>query len=283
MLANPEDTPEARHRKMYYRGSTTIFSCRKDPRFAYCLYVPQSFDQSADNHQLLVAVHGTGRTMVEYRDAFAEFGRFNRYIILAPLFPVGPLGDGNPHGFKYLKEGDIRYDEVLLAMVDEVAQALGTTFDRFSLFGYSGGGHFANRFYYLHPERLRSVSIGAPGSVTLIDDSRDWWVGTGGIEGIFGKSLNLDALRQVDVQLLVGAADLETWEIHYAPGSVQYMEGINDSGRTRVERNASLALNLQRHDIRVQQDIVPNTAHAGMSVVPYVQDFLLGLSGSEQG
>lgn len=277
MLANPEDTPQARQRKMYYRGSTTIFSCRKDPRFAYCLYVPQSFDESPDNHQLLVAVHGTGRTMVEYRDAFAEFGRFNRYIILAPLFPVGPLGDGNPHGFKYLKEGDIRYDEVLLAMVDEVAQTLNTEFAKFSLFGYSGGGHFANRFYYLHPERLRSVSIGAPGSVTLIDDSRDWWVGTGGIEVIFGKSLNIEALRQVDVQLLVGAADLETWEIHYSPESVQYMEGINDSGRTRVERNATLARNLQSHDIRVQQDIVPNTAHAGMSVVPYVQDFLLAL------
>lgn len=277
MLANPEDSPQARHRKMYYRGSTTIFSCRKDPRFAYCLYVPQSFDESPDNHQLLVAVHGTGRTMVEYRDAFAEFGRFNRYIILAPLFPVGPLGDGNPHGFKYLKEGDIRYDEVLLAMVDEVAQTLGTAFDRFSLFGYSGGGHFANRFYYLHPERLRSVSIGAPGSVTLIDESREWWVGTGGIEAIFGKRLDLEALRQVDVQLLVGAADLETWEIHYSPDSVQYKEGINDSGCTRVERNTTLALNLQRHDIRVQQDIVPNTAHAGMSVVPYVQDFLLQL------
>lgn len=277
MLANPEDTPQARHRKMYYRGSTTIFSCRKDPRFAYCLYVPQSFDESPDDHQLLVAVHGTGRTMVEYRDAFAEFGRFNRYIILAPLFPVGPLGDGNPHGFKYLKEGDIRYDEILLAMVDEVGQALGTAFDKFSLFGYSGGGHFANRFYYLHPERLRSVSIGAPGSVTLLDDSREWWVGTGGIEAVFGKSLNLAALRQVDVQLLVGAADLETWEIHYSPESVQYKEGINDSGRTRVERNATLALNLRSHDIRVQQDIVPNTAHAGMSVVPYVQDFLLAL------
>jgi pimeloyl-ACP methyl ester carboxylesterase len=278
MLANPEDTPQARHRKMYYRGSTTIFSCRKDPRFAYCLYVPQSFDESPDNHQLLVAVHGTGRTMVEYRDAFAEFGRFNRYIILAPLFPVGPLGDGNPHGFKYLKEGDIRYDEVLLAMVDEVAQTLSTTFDRFSLFGYSGGGHFANRFYYLHPERLRSVSIGAPGSVTLLDDSREWWVGTGGIEAVFGKSLDLAALREVDVQLLVGAADLETWEIHYSPESVQYKEGINDSGRTRIERNATLAANLRSHDIRVQQDIVPNTAHAGMSVVPYVQDFLLALA-----
>lgn len=277
MLAIPEDTPEARHRKLYYRGSTTIFSCRKDPRFAYCLYVPQTFDETPADHRLLVAVHGTGRTMVEYRDAFAEFGRFNRYVILAPLFPVGPLGDGNPHGFKYLREGDIRYDEVLLAMVDEVGQALNARFEKFSLFGYSGGGHFANRFYYLHPERLRSVSIGAPGSVTLIDEGKQWWVGTGGIEAIFGKCLNLNALRDVDVQLLVGAADLETWEIHYEPGSVQYMEGINDSGRTRVERNATLALNLQEHGIRVQQDIVPNTAHAGMSVVPYVQDFLLGL------
>jgi pimeloyl-ACP methyl ester carboxylesterase len=278
MLAIPEDTPAARHRKLYYRGSTTIFSCRKDPRFAYCLYVPQTFDEAPEVHRLLVAVHGTGRTMVEYRDAFAEFGRFNRYVILAPLFPVGPLGDGNPHGFKYLKEGDIRYDEVLLAMVEEVGQALNARFDKFSLFGYSGGGHFANRFYYLHPERLRSVSIGAPGSVTLIDEGRDWWVGTGGIEAQFGKSLNVAALREVDVQLLVGAADLETWEIHYEPGSVQYMEGINDSGRTRVERNATLARNLQAHGIRVQQDIVPNTAHAGMSVVPYVQDFLLGLA-----
>lgn len=277
MLSNQQDTPEARHRQMYYRGSTTIFSCHKDPRFSYCLYVPQTFDQAPEGHRLLVAVHGTGRTMVEYRDAFAEFGRFNRYIILAPLFPVGPLGDGNPHGFKYLKEGDIRYDEVLLAMVEEVSAALNTSFERFSLFGYSGGGHFANRFYYLHPERLRSVSIGAPGSVTLIDESRDWWVGTGGIEAIFGKSLNLEALREVDVQLLVGAADLETWEIHYAPGSVQYKEGINDAGRTRVERNATLARNLEAHDIRVQQDIVPNTAHAGVSVVPYVQDFLLQL------
>lgn len=277
MLANPEDSPEARHRKLYYRGATTTFSCRMDPRFAYCLYVPQSFDQCPEEHRLLVAVHGTGRTMVEYRDAFAEFGRFNKYVILAPLFPVGPLGDGNPHGFKYLVEGDIRYDQVLLAMVDEVAQVLDTTFERFSLFGYSGGGHFANRFYYLHPQRLRSVSIGAPGSVTLIDDSRDWWVGTGGIEKIFGKNLNLPALREVDVQLLVGAADLETWEIHYAPGSVQFKEGINDAGSTRVERNATLARNLQAHDIRVQQDIVPNVAHAGISVVPYVQDFLLGL------
>jgi hypothetical protein len=42
-----------------------------------------------------------------------------------------------------------------------------------------------------------------------------------------------------------------------------------------VERNATLARNLEAYDIRAQQDIVPNTAHAGIAVVPYVQDFLL--------
>jgi hypothetical protein len=52
-------------------------------------------------------------------------------------------------------------------------------------------------------------------------------------------------------------------------------DGINDAGRTRVERNATLARNLEAYDIRAQQDIVPNTAHAGIAVVPYVQDFLL--------
>jgi len=277
MLANPNDTPAARARKLYYRGSTTIFSCKADPRFAHCLYVPESFDEHPQDHRLLVTVHGTGRGMVEYRDAFAEFGRFNRYVILAPLFPVGPLGDGNPHGFKYLKEGDIRYDLVLLAMIDEVAHNLDTSFEQFSLFGYSGGGHFTNRFLFLHPERLRSASIGAPGSVTLLDDRRDWWVGTEGVEKIFNKRIDLDLIRNVQVQLLVGAADIETWEINYQPGSVQYMEGINDSGRTRLERNSALKENLEANGVRVQQNIVPNTAHRGLSVVPYVQDFLLAL------
>ncbi len=55
------------------------------------------------------------------------------------------------------------------------------------------------------------------------------------------------------------------------------MEGINEAGRMRVERNTTLARNLESYDIRVQRGIVPNTALAGISVVPYVQDFLLQL------
>ena len=47
------------------------------------------------------------------------------------------------------------------------------------------------------------------------------------------------------MHLIVGAADLETWEINYPRESVQYMDGINDTGRTRIERNTALRQNLR--------------------------------------
>ena len=48
-------------------------------------------------------------------------------------------------------------------------------------FGFSGGAQFAHRFLYIHPGRLRAVSLGAPGLVTMLDETRAWWVGTGGM------------------------------------------------------------------------------------------------------
>lgn len=277
MLAQSQDSPETRRRKMYYRGATPIFSCRADPRFSYCLYVPPSFDADPAGHTLVVVQHGSGRSMEVYRDRFAPFAQYKKCVVLAPLFPVGPLGDGNAHGFKVLKEGPLRYDTVLLSMVDEAGAMLQASFDKFMLFGYSGGGHFVHRFFYLHPERLHAVSIGAPGAVTLLDDSRDWWVGTRNVKALFGRAIDHEALRKVAVHLVVGAADIETWEINYPRESVQYMDGINDTGRTRIERNTALRKNLEQHGIACRQDIVPNVAHDGTKVLAYVQDFFSGV------
>ena len=277
MLPSTTTTPAQRAKLMYGRGPTVVYACRKDPRFSYCLYVPASFDANPAEHTLIVAVHGTGRTMTTYRDGFAAFAQYNQCVVLAPLFPVGVLGDDYADGFKYLREGDIRYDLVLLAMIEEAGTRLGTSFGRFMLFGFSGGGHFAHRFFYLHPQRLRAVSIGSPGAVTLIDDQRDYWVGTRNFAELFGTPLDLPAMREVAVQLVVGAADIETWEIHYQPGNRNYMEGINEAGRTRIERNTALKHNLEQHGITVRQDIVPNVPHDGMKVLPNVQDFFLSV------
>ncbi|WP_051937086.1 alpha/beta hydrolase [Erwinia sp. 9145] len=264
-----------RSHALYFRGSTTIFSSRQDPRFQYCLYVPPAFDNDRSDYRLIVAMHGTGRSMTQYRDAFAEFARYNRCVVLAPLFPVGPLGDGNSHGFKYIIEQEIRYDDVLLSIIDEVSELLAHDFGKFLLFGYSGGGHFAHRFFYIHPEKLLGVSIGAPGSVTLLDEDKAWWPGVRDFEARFNKPLNYEAMRQVAVQLVVGKVDLETWEITHQPGGKYYQPGCNDAGETRVERNTALLNSLRDKGIDATQNIVPNVGHDGMKVLDCVKDFFL--------
>jgi poly(3-hydroxybutyrate) depolymerase len=271
-------------RALYDLGPTSVFSCKADPRFSYCLYVPQDLGQGGQAPELVVAMHGTGRGFTGYRDAFEEFGRWNNCIVLAPLFPIGVLGDDNRDGFKYMREGAIRYDHILLAMVDEVAQRYGLSFERFALFGYSGGGHFAHRFLMLQPKRLWAVSIGAPGSVTLLDPTRDWWVGTRNMAELFGSAPDVEAMRRVPVQMIVGAADLETWEITHKQGGRNWMPDANRAGATRPERLASLRQSFGAAGVSVQFDLVPNMAHDGLRAVPRVQDFFAGvLAGRRAG
>lgn len=263
-----------RARAIYDLGHSTIFSARRDPRFAYCTYAPPHMDQATRPMELVVIVHGTGRAFVEYRDAFAEFARWNDCVVLCPLFPVGVRGDGNRDGFKHLSEGEIRYDELLLDMVQEVGEKFGMDVSRFALFGYSGGGQFVNRFTLLHPDRLWAASIGAPGSVTLLDTKQDWWVGVRDMKARFGRELDLDALRRVAVHMIVGSADLETWEITHREGSKFFMPGANDAGRTRPERLQSLKRSFEAAGVNVTLDMVENTPHDGLKCVGHVQDFL---------
>ena len=274
--AKPDAEAAARARALYEYGPTSIYSSKHDPRFPYCLYVPPSLGQGGEKPELIVAMHGTGRGFTGYRDAFSAFARWNNCIILAPLFPIGVMGDGYRDGFKYMREGNLRYDHVLLAIVEEVSERYGIAFDRFGLFGYSGGGHFAHRFLMLQPNKLWGVSIGAPGSVTLLDPSRDWWVGTRNFAELFGQQLDIPAMKQVAVQMVVGAADLETWEITHKPGGRNWMPDANHAGTNRPERLASLRDNFAAHGIAARFDLVPNTPHDGVKVVPVVEDFFAG-------
>ncbi|SIO43308.1 hydrolase [Paraburkholderia phenazinium] len=271
----PSNPAQEKAQALYDLGSTTVYASTHDPRFPYALYVPPEVLTPGNDVELVVVMHGTGRQFTQYRDAFAPFGRWNRCIVLCPLFPVGVRGDGDRNGFKRLIEGDIRYDKVLLDMVDEVAGRYGKRFDKFALFGYSGGGQYVNRFAYAHPERLWAASIGAPGNVTVLDHKKDWWLGLGGFERHFGKPFDLAALQRVPVQMIVGRADLETWEITVPEDSPMYLPGINDAGATRPERLRTLKASFEAAGIRVRFDELANIAHNGMQVVEVVQDFLV--------
>ncbi|HEY4250262.1 MAG TPA: alpha/beta hydrolase [Roseomonas sp.] len=274
---------EARARALYDLGKTSIFASKADPRFHYTLYVPPAVGKGA-KVELLVAVHGSSRTsFLEFRDGFAEFGRWNNVAILCPVFPTGVLGDDASSGYKYMQEGDIRYDKVLLAMVGEVAAKYRQDWSRFAMFGFSGGGHFTHRFAILHPEKLWAACIGSPGSVTLLDPDRDWWVGIRDLEARFGIRFDQAALARLPVQMLVGDADLETWEITHKPGGRYWMEGANDAGQTRPERIRALAASFEKAGVKVQLELVPGMAHDRMKVLGRVQDFLAGVLAGMRG
>ncbi len=264
----------ARARAVYDYGETAIFASQVDPRFHMLLYVPPA---AADGRKvdLLVAVHGTGRTSaLEFRDGFAEFGLYNDCAILCPIFPMNVRGDGARSGYKYMIEGDIRYDEIILSMVAEMAEKYQQDWSRFAMFGFSGGGHFTHRFAILRPEHLWAACIGAPGSVTLLDPDRDWWVGVRDLQEKFGRPFNAEALARVPVQMVVGSVDLENWEIMHEPSSKYWMEGANDAGNTRPERLRSLKASFESVGVNVTFDEVPGVAHDRLKVLGHVKAFL---------
>lgn len=264
----------ARFVQTYFRGATPIFAARCDPRFSYTMYVPERFELLDHSRTtILVAVHGTGRMQALYRDLFAGFAENRNCIVLAPLFPAGVLGDDNLSGYKYILEGDIRYDLVMLGMLDEVAARFGVSGRKALMFGFSGGAHFTHRFTILHPDRIRAASIGAPGSVTLIDGDSPWWVGVADCEQRFGIRVDPQQFRGLPIHFLVGDADTETWEITFKEGDRNYLPGANSAGRTRGERVRALSQSFSNCGAQVRLDVVPGATHNVTEVVHRTLEF----------
>lgn len=257
-----------------------LFALRDDPRVSWCMHVPAGFAAAPQDHRLVVAVHGSSRGAMALRGAFAAHAEAHRWVVLAPLFPVGVRGDGEADGYKALVEGDIRYDRLLLAMVEELEALLGARFPRFGLFGFSGGGQFAHRFLYRHPDRLWGAVVGAPGAVTRIDDRFGWWLGTRDVAEVLGAPLDLDAMRRVPVQLLVGDQDLA--ELAIPPALARRLEtskaeGLGDIGRNRVERMQLLLANYLEHGLDARLQLVPGVAHEGLRCVDAGAAFLASI------
>lgn len=258
----------------YDFGHTTVYASRFDQRFPYCAYVPDDYEEDGDKiYPLAVIVHGTERGMLAYRDAFADFAEANGVIVLCPLFPANICFPGDLSSYKMLRAGDLHYDAVLLDMIEEMRERYRIAGDKVMMYGFSGGGHFTHRFLYLHPERLLAASIGAPGVVTLLDFDHDFWVGVRDFEKVFGKKVDLDAIRRVAVQMVIGGADLETWEITITPEDAWWMPGADLAGANRNDRMRSLKAGFERHGIKVRHDIVPGISHDDRELLAHVKAF----------
>jgi poly(3-hydroxybutyrate) depolymerase len=238
---------------------------RAEPAFSYSLHVPAA---TRSRCPLLVVVHDTTRNARGCRDAFATFAERYGCIVLAPLFPAEASGPAAPDNYKFIAWQRLRFDRLLLDMVAEVADTYPVDGDRFGLHGFSGGAQFVHRFLYLHPERVAAVSVAAPGRVTPLDLSKTWWAGVGNVPEVFGRPVDLAALRAVPVQVLVGADDTGPVE----PGDPEGYAGA--TGRTRVQRAGFLHASLAGHGVRSRLDVVPGAGHEHAPLLPHAQRFL---------
>jgi poly(3-hydroxybutyrate) depolymerase len=259
-------------------GATTVIALQTDKRFSYCLYVPRACVAGGGRGlPVLALVHGSDRRPQQLRDEFAQFCEENACIALAPLFPAGIEAPDEFDGYKYLGDGGLRYDHVLLAMLDEVRAVYGADTGRFLLFGFSGGAHFAHRFLLLHPGRLLAVSVAAPGAVTLLDGRRDWPAGIRGMDRRFGAQPDLTRVARVPVQLVVGSMDTDTSGIAVSRDHPAWVEGVNDQGVTRVRRLEALRDSLASAGVRAQHEVVTGGSHNLADVTAPARRFLSGV------
>ncbi|KAF3065705.1 hypothetical protein CFAM422_009556 [Trichoderma lentiforme] len=222
-LTSTADVPPEFLKSAYLIGKIPRRALASEPRVSYDLYIPPdpykfiSIAQSKDGSQsapqklpLLVFIHGTLRDDCYIDRGLIPFAESTPCAVMAPLFPAGLDAPFDLDSYKLLRSRTLRSDLALLGMLDEVAQRWpGIDTSKIYLMGYSGGAQFVHRFLYLYPERLAAVSIGAPGSVTVLDTSMKWPAGIADAEELFGVCINKDLIKQVQIQLLVGDSDTE--------------------------------------------------------------------------
>ena len=82
-----------------------------------------------------------------------------------------------------------------------------------SVFGFSASGMFANRFAFLHPERVRAAVVGSPGGWPLApvakvkDKELRYPIGVDDWETVAGTPFNLKALARVPLLVFMGDQD----------------------------------------------------------------------------
>jgi len=234
-----------------------ILPCRTDPRFGFVLG-PAPDDRCRG---LVVCVHDSTRDLEPFVQGFGAWAREQHLALLVPHFPAGVRGDGHADGYKFLHEGDIRYDVLLNDMVDQACAALGCTGPDFFLQGYSGGAQFVHRYLLLHPQRVRAASIGAPGEVTLLDEGLDWWGGIRDAKALFGLAVQPATMRRTPIQLLVGERDTEMDELVEQPPSRFWPSDEARTQANRIDRLRTLHDCLTACGARPCFELMPGLAH----------------------
>lgn len=257
-------------------GRSTTIAARLDARCSYSLYGSPRLEVGESFANLLVFVHGEGRRFQFLLNSLMPLANECSYLVVCPLFPANILRDGNAEGYKYLREGSVRYDRILLDIVAEIRSTFAFESARFLLGGYSGGAQYCHRFAYFHANQLEACSIAAPGSVTLLDPELDWWPGIRGASEIFDAPIDIESLKKVRIQLVVGERDTTPVQVEGNKTARYGAPSASVAGTNRVDRLRSLHQSWSSAGIAAQFQIVPEASHRYPALQPAIAQFFRG-------
>lgn len=167
---------------------------------AYFLFVPTRVLSG----RVLVSVHGISRNAREHIEMFKRMAQDHGALLVAPCFTAAEFP-----GYQRLGNKGVgpRADLALIRVLNDVHVRTACDTSRVDLFGFSGGAQFAHRFAFVHPQRVRRLSIGSAGWYTLPDPAYTYPYGVSDAKGLYGARLNLWAALRIRVLVLVGEQD----------------------------------------------------------------------------
>jgi dienelactone hydrolase len=206
--------------------------------YPYYLYVPPELRRGAkmaqETHTILVIPNNTGKVdddlgvhETDVKKRMAQNGAIGRLIKTAILMPVFPRPATDWKIYTHALDRDAlvtekkelaRFDLQLVAMIDDARGRLlkkdKLKFDkRVFITGFSASGMFANRFAFLHPDRVKAAAIGSPGGWAIApvavfkEKTLRYPIGVNDFKTVTGKKFDLKKAQKVPLFIFLGDKD----------------------------------------------------------------------------
>lgn len=204
--------------------------------YPYYLYVPAELrtpEARKQKQTILVVPNNTGKVSDDFavheadvKKRMARVPAIASLLRVAILMPVFPRPESDWRIYTQALDRDSmladrkeygRLDLQLVAMIDDARRRLGREkldFDKRVLInGFSAQGMFANRFTFLHPDRVKAAVIGSPGGWPIApvekynEKELRYPIGLADFRRVSGRKFDLRTLRRVPLFIFMGDKD----------------------------------------------------------------------------
>ena len=203
--------------------------------YPYYLHIPPEVRNRPANERssILVLPNNTGKVDDDFavheadvKRRMGQVGVIASLLKVAVLMPVFPRPKSHWKIYTQALDRDSmvtdmklykRLDLQLVAMIDDCLNKFrkdGMKFDRRVLInGFSAQGMFANRFTFLHPDRVKAAVIGSPGGWPIAPVGKyqgkklRYPIGVSDLRAVSGEKLALGRLRKIPMLVFLGDQD----------------------------------------------------------------------------